>query len=135
MAPGDSPAPLESPQELVRRLRRNAKWALVVLAVLAGLVTRSVGAVAGVVLAGLLMLANFKLLHSIIDPVLERGDVPGIGQTVLLLGRLVLMALLLGGIILLPGVGPIPVALGLSVLVLAVLVEALTYAFSGWTDK
>ena len=49
----------------------------------------------------------------------------------LMTGRYVLLGLGLYGMLRLPGVGPIPVALGLSIFVLAVVVEGLTRAIDG----
>jgi len=49
--------------------------------------------------------------------------------------RFVLMGLILYGIFALPGVRPIPVALGLSIVVLAVVIEAFSQVFSGFSSR
>ena len=53
----------------------------------------------------------------------------------LLGGGAVLMALMLYGIFALPGVHPIPVALGLSILVLAVVIETVSEILSAPTSR
>ena len=116
---------------LVRRLRRNALGSLVGLAVIAALIWQEVMAVVGLVLAGGLVLANFLFLESLVGRILGSGNrAPSRIQLAVLLFRTVLLALLLYGIFVLSGVRPIPVALGLSVLVLAVLIEALSQVFT-----
>ncbi len=72
------------------------------------------------------MLLNFKGLVATADGILGTDrEAPGALQAVLLLGRYVLLGMGLYAIVLLPGVGPIPVALGLSILVIAVFLEAI----------
>ena len=86
----------------------------------------------GLLLAGGLVVVNFQLMTRIVDDILDQPQTaPNLGKLVFLASRLVLLALLLCGIFLLPGVSPIPVALGLSVLVIAVLIEAFRQVFSG----
>jgi hypothetical protein len=122
----------EDPNELIRRLQRNALWALAVLTIVVAVVTWRVGAVVGVLLAGALVLVNFQLMTHIVDSILEQSpSAPRLWKLLFLAFRLVLLALLLCGIFLVPGVSPIPVALGLSVLVIAVLVEAFKQVTSG----
>lgn len=123
----------DDPGALVARLRRNAIGALVVLTAGTAAVTWSLGPTLGVLLSGALMVANFELLERVVGGVLERAPErpPGAGQMLFLAFRLVLLALLLCGIFLVPGITPISVALGLSVLVLAVLIEASVRALSG----
>jgi len=122
----------DDPNELIRRLHRNALGALAVLTIGVAAVTWRLGAVAGVVLAGALVLVNFQLMTRIIDSIIEQSpSTPKLGKLLFLAFRLVLLALLLCGIFLVPGVSPIPVALGLSVLVIAVLIEAFRQVFSG----
>jgi hypothetical protein len=122
----------DDPNELIRRLTRNAFWALVVLTIAVALFTWRLGAVAGVVLAGALVLVNFQLMTRIVDSIVEQSPAaPKLGKLVFLASRLVLLALVLCGIFLVPGVSPIPVALGLSVLVIAVLIEAFRQVVSG----
>jgi len=122
----------DDPNELIRRLRRNALWALAVLTIAVAAVTWRVGAVVGVLLAGALVLVNFTLMTRIVDSILEQpSSAPKLGKLLFLAFRLVLLALLLCGIFLVPGVTPIPVALGLSVLVIAVLIEAFKQVVSG----
>jgi hypothetical protein len=123
---------VDDPNELIRRLTRNALGALVVLTIAVAAFTWRLGAVAGVVLAGALVLVNFQLMTRIVDGILDQSSSPPkLGKLVFLASRLVLLALLLCGIFLVPGVRPIPVALGLSVLVIAVLIEAFRQVFSG----
>lgn len=121
----------DDPDLLVRRLRRNAVGALVVLAVVTGAVTWRLGDLVGVALGGLLSLLSFQVLVSAVMGAVERlPETPGPGRIALIAGRLVLLALLLCGTVLLPGIRPIPVALGLSVLVVAIVIEALAQNFS-----
>lgn len=118
--------------ELVSRIRRNACWSLALLTIATAIVTHRLGSIVSVSLAGLLILLNFQALIALVDRAFDRTPaVPGYGYVLAMVGRLVLMALLLYGILLLPGIHPIPVALGLSVLVLAILVEALIRVFFG----
>lgn len=78
------------------------------------------------------MLLNFQGLVAAANGILGVGqEAPGALQALLLLGRFVLLALGLCAIFLLPGVGPIPVTLGLSILVIAVLLEAILYHSAG----
>lgn len=123
----------DDPGALVARLRRNAIGAGVALAAGTAVVTRSLGPTLGVLLSGALMIVNFEILERAVGSVLEKAPerLPGAGQVLFLAFRLVLLALLLCGIFLLPGITPISVALGLSVLVLAVLIEAFTHVLSG----
>ena len=122
----------DDPNELIRRLQRNALWALALLTIAVAVVTWRIGAVVGLLLAGALVLVNFQLMTRIVDSVLEQSpSTPKLGKLLFLAFRIVLLALLLCGIFLLPGVSPIPVALGLSVLVIAVLIEAFKQVVSG----
>lgn len=121
------------PEALVTRLRRNAIGSLVVLTAGTAFVTLEPGPILGVLLSGALMIVNFEVLERVIGRVLEEAPegAPGAAQMLFLAFRLVLLALLLCGIFLVPGITPISVALGLSVLVLAVLIEASTQVLSG----
>lgn len=123
----------DDPGALIARLRRNAIGSLVVLAAGTAVVTLDLGPVLGVVLSGALMIVNFEVLERVVGRVLEKAPEgpPGAAQMLFLAFRLVLLALLLCGIFLVPGITPISVALGLSVLVLAVLIEAFTHVLSG----
>jgi len=123
----------DDPGALIARLRRNAIGSLVVLAAGTAVVTLEPGPVLGVVLSGALMIVNFEVLERVVGRVLEKAPEgpPGAAQMLFLAFRLVLLALLLCGIFLVPGITPISVALGLSVLVLAVLIEASTQVFFG----
>ena len=122
---------LDDPNAIVAQLRRNALWCLAGLAVGVAVVTGSVWQVVGVLLSGLLVLANFQGLASVVNALVDLTDQgPGGFQIAFMAGRFVLLAILLCGIVLLPGVGPIPVALGLSVLILALLLEAIKQLFS-----
>ena len=122
----------DDPNELIRRLGRNAIWALVVLTIAVAAITWRLGAVVSVLLAGTLVLVNFQLMTRVVDGVLEQSpSAPKLGKLLFLAFRVVLLALLLCGIFLVPGVSPIPVALGLSVLVIAVLIEAFMQVVSG----
>lgn len=112
---------------LVRRLRRHAAIALAVLAVATWAVSRRWLDAVAVGLGGLVSLLSFEaLVHSVLGAVERLPETPGAGRVALMAGRLLLLALVLCGIFLLPGIRPIPLAIGLSVLVLAILVEALT---------
>lgn len=116
--------------DLIPRLKRNSLVALGILTLGTAVVTRGVRPTFGTFVAGLLMVANFRGLEAVVDRVLgdsERG--PGALHMAFLAGRFVLLALLLCVIVLLPGVGPIPVAVGLSVLIVALLFEAFTQVF------
>jgi len=122
----------EDPNELIRRLQRNALWALALLTIVVTVVTWRIGAVVGLLLSGALVLVNFQLMTRIVDSLLVQSpSTPKLGKLLFLAFRIVLLALLLCGIFLVPGVRPIPVALGLSVLVIAVLIEAFTQVVSG----
>ncbi len=78
------------------------------------------------------MLLNFKGLVATTNSILGSGqEAPGALHAMLLLSRYVLLGIGLCAIVLLPGVGPIPVALGLSILVIAVLLEAMFYLSAG----
>ncbi len=122
----------EDPNELIRRLQRNALWTLALLTIAVAAVTWRIGAVVGLLLAGALVLVNFQLMTRIVDSLLVQSpSTPKLGKLLFLAFRIVLLALLLCGIFLVPGVRPIPVALGLSVLVIAVLIEAFTQVVSG----
>jgi hypothetical protein len=59
------------------------------------------------------------------------GEGPSVLQAVLLAGRYVLLGIVLYAMVLMPGVGPVPVAVGLSVLVLALLLEAFIQLSAG----
>ncbi len=126
------PAATDETDDLVRRLKRNSIGALVALTVVVGGATWSLTQVAGLLLSGVLMLLNFKELVATAKGIVGADqDPPGGRQALLLLSRYVLLGIGLCAIVLLPGVGPIPVALGLSILVIAVLLEAILYLSAG----
>jgi hypothetical protein len=123
---------MDETDALIRRLRRNSINSLIALAIVVGATTWSRAQVAGLLLSGSLMLLNFKGLVASAKGILDTDqEAPGALQTVLLLGRFVLLAMGLCAIFLLPGVGPIPVTLGLSILVIAVLLDAIFYHSAG----
>ena len=117
---------------LIRRLRHNSINTLIVLTIVVGATTWSLAQVAGLLLSGVLMLLNFKGLVTTANGILGSGpEASGTLHVVLLLGRYGLLGMGLYAIFLLPGVGPIPIALGLSILVIAILLEAISYLSAG----
>lgn len=116
----------------VQRIRIVAVAATLVLTVGVGVVTRSPWQVLGTLVSATLMLLNFQGLVSVTDTLLS-GDSPGPNalQAAFLVGRYALLGIVLCAIVLAPGVGPIPVTLGLSVLVIAILLEAIFQLFRG----
>ena len=126
------PPAIDETDALIRRLRRNSINSLIALAIVVAAITWSLTQVAGLLLSGSLMLLNFQGLVATTKGILGTDQAaPGALQTVLLLGRFVLLAMGLCAIFLLPGVGPIPVTLGLSILVIAVLLESIFYHSAG----
>ena len=126
------PPATDETDALIRRLRRNSINALVALAIVVGAITWSLAQIAGLLLSGVLILLNFKGLVALTDGILGTDrEAPGALQAALLLGRYVLLGIGLCAIVQLLGVGPIPVALGLSILVIAVLLEAIFYLSTG----
>lgn len=120
----------------VARLRRNALVSMIGVAILVTVVWREPMAVVGALLGGVLVLVNFMLLESVASRILKTPDrPPNPLQLVFLALRFVLMGLILYGIFALPGVRPIPVALGLSIVVLAVVIEAFSQVFSGFSSR
>lgn len=116
---------------MVARLRRNAYGSLAAVALIVAAVWREPMAVVGALLGGGLVLLNFMFLERLATGVLGAAK-PAANpiQLLFLAFRVVLMALMLYGIFALPGVHPIPVALGLSILVLAVIIESLSEVLS-----
>lgn len=116
---------------LVVRLKRNAIVSLVVIAILVAAIWRQPMPVVGALLGGALVMLNFIFLERLATRMLGAAK-PAANplQLVILAFRLVLMALTLYGIFALPGVHPIPVSLGLSILVLAVVIEMFSEVFS-----
>lgn len=116
---------------LVARLKRNAALSLIAVAALVAAVWRELMPVVGALLGGGLVMLNFMLLERLASRALGAAK-PAANpvQLVLLAFRVGLMALMLYGIFALPGVHPIPVALGLSILVLAVVIESLSEVLS-----
>jgi len=124
------------PDALVARLRRNALVSMIGVAILVATVWREPMAVVGALLGGALVLLNFVLLERIATRVLETAkSPPNPLQMVFLALRFVLMGLILYGIFALPGVRPIPVVLGLSIVVLAVVIETFSEVFSGSSSR
>ncbi len=121
---------------LVTRLKRNAIGALIGVAAGVGLAWREPMAVVGMLLGGGLVLLNFIFLERLTSRLLGSANLPPNPLQVAFLAlRVVLMALCLYGIFVLPGVRPIPVALGLSILVMAVVIEALSEVFSAQSPR
>ena len=112
---------------LVVRLKRNAAISMIAIVILVAAIWRQPMAVVGAMLGGGLMLLNFIFLERLATGALGAAK-PAVNplQLVFLAFRVVLMGLMLYGIFALPGVHPIPVALGLSILVLAVVIEMLS---------
>ncbi len=105
---------------------------MLVLVVGVGVVTRSPWQVLGTLVSGTLMLLNFQGMLSVTDTLLSgEQEGPNLLQAAFLVGRYALLGIVLCAIVLTPGVGPIPVALGLSVLVVAILLEAISQLFRG----
>lgn len=123
---------LRDPDATVQRVRLIAIASTLVLTVVVGVVTRSPWQVLGTLATSTLMLLNFQGLVSVTDSLLK-GDSEGPNalQGAFLLGRYALLGIVLCAIVLAPGVGPIPVTLGLSVLVIAILLEAIFQLFRG----
>lgn len=121
---------------LVARLKRNAGLSLIAVAVLVAAVWREPMPVVGALLGGGLVMLNFILLERLASRALGAAK-PAANpvQLVLLAFRVGLMALMLYGIFALPGVHPIPVALGLSILVLAVVIESLSEVLSASSPR
>ena len=120
----------------VGRLRRNAMVAMIGVAVLVAGIWREPMAVVGALLGGALVFLNFILLEGVASRVLKAASrPPNPLQLVFLALRFVLMGLILYGIFALPGVRPIPVALGLSIVVLAVVIESFSVVFSGPSSR
>ena len=116
---------------LVARLRRNALVSMIGIAILVVIVWREPMAVVGALLGGALVLLNFILLESVASRVLKSASrPPNPLQMVFLAIRFVLMGLILYGIFALLGVRPIPVVLGLSIVVLAIVIESFSQVFS-----
>lgn len=123
---------MTDPDAAVRRVWRLTLLLTVILAAALAAWTRSPAAVLGGVAAAVMMMLNFRGLVALSDRLLGQSESPPTGlQAVLLAGRYVLLGIGLCAMVLLPGVGPIPVALGVSVLVVAVLVEAILQLFAG----
>jgi len=116
---------------MVARLKRNAMVSMVAIAVLVAAIWRAPMPVVGALLGGGLAMLNFIFLERLAAAVLGAAK-PAANplQLLLLAFRVVLMALMLYGIFALPGVHPIPVALGLSILVLAVVIEMFSEVLS-----
>lgn len=114
----------------IRRVWRTAVLLTALLAVALAFWTRSPGQVFGAVVGSALMMASFRSLVALSDRLLGRSGASLTSlQAAFLGGRTVLLALCLCATVLLPGVGPIPVVLGVSVLVAAILLEAVFQMF------
>ncbi len=137
---GGSPAADEAEtydyDALVARLKRNAMLSLIAIAILVAAIWRQPMTVVGALLGGGLVMLNFIFLEGLTTRMLGAAK-PAANplQLLLLAFRVVLMALMLYGIFALPGVHPIPVALGLSILVLAVVIEAVSEILSAPTSS
>lgn len=120
----------------VARLKRNALVSMIGVAILVAVVWREPMAVVGALLGGALVFLNFILLESVATRVLKTASrPPNPLQLVFLALRFVLMGLILYGIFALPGVRPIAVGLGLSIVVLAVVIESFSVIFSGPSSR
>lgn len=126
----------DDPDASVRRVRRNTIVGTVLAAAALGLATGSVARALGLIGASALMLLNFNGLVALSDSLVNaEAERPGALQLAFLAGRYVLLGIGLCVIVLAPGVGAIPVALGLSILVVAILVEAVVQALSGTRSR
>ncbi len=120
----------------VARLRRNALVSMIGVAILVAAIWREPMAVVGALLGGVLVFLNFMLLESVASRVLKTATrPPNPLQLAFLALRFVLMGLILYGIFALPGVRPIPVVLGLSIVVLAIVIESLSQVFSNLSSR
>jgi hypothetical protein len=121
---------------MVVRLKRNAAISLVAILVVTAVIWREPMAVVGALLGGALVMLNFIFLERLTARLLSASK-PAANplQLVFLAFRAVLMALILYGIFALPGVHPIPVALGLSILVLAIVIEMFSEVLSAPTPS
>jgi hypothetical protein len=116
---------------LVARLKRNAMVSLIAVAILVAAIWREPMTVVGALLGGGLVMLNFIFLEGLATRMVGAAKQAANPLQLLLLAfRVVLMALMLYGIFALPGVHPIPVALGLSILVLAVVIETVSETLS-----
>jgi hypothetical protein len=136
---GGSPPPepdLYDYDALVARLKRNAMASLIAVAILVAAIWRQPMTVVGALLGGGLVMLNFIFLEGLATRMLGAAKPTANPLQLLLLAfRVVLMALMLYGIFALPGVHPIPVALGLSILVLAVVIETVSEILSAPTSR
>ena len=121
---------------LVARLKRNAMVSLIAVAILVAAIWREPMTVVGALLGGGVVMLKFIFLEGLATRMLGAAK-PAANplQLLLLAFRAVLMALMLYGIFALPGVHPIPVALGLSILVLAVVIETVSEILSAPTSR
>ncbi len=127
---------LRDPDATVERVRLIAIAATLLLTIAVGVVTRSPWQVLGTLVSSTLMLLNFQGLVSVTDTLLGGESArPSFLQAAFLMGRYALLGIVLCAIVLTPGVGPIPVALGLSVLVIAILLEAIFQLFRGTSRR
>ncbi len=121
---------------LVARLKRNALVSMIGVATLVAALWREPMAVVGALLGGALVLLNFILLESVASRVLKTASRPPNPLQLVFLGlRFVLMGLILYGIFALPRVRPIPVGLGLSIVVLAIVIESLSQVSSSLSSR
>lgn len=116
---------------LVARLKRNAIASLIIIVIFVAAIWRQLMPVVGALLGGALVMLNFIFLERLATRMLGAAK-PSANplQLLILAFRVGLMALTLYGIFALPGVHPIPVALGLSILVLAVVIEMFSEVLS-----
>lgn len=120
------------PDVAIHRVRRNAVLVLVLLSIATAALTASLWKVLGLLITGLLMLLNFNGLVAATDTLMGSSrSSPSPLQLAFLAGRHVLLGIVLCAIVLLPGVGVFPVVLGLSVLVVAILLEAILQVSAG----
>ncbi len=121
---------------LVARLKRNAMVSMIGVATLVAALWREPMAVVGALLGGALVLLNFMLLEGVASRVLKTASRPPNPLQLVFLGlRFVLMGLILYGIFALPRVRPIPVGLGLSIVVLAIVIESLSQVSSSLSSR
>ena len=112
--------------EAIRRVGRNALLILAVFALGTLGLTRSFWQVAAVLASGALVLLSFRSLVSLSSSLAGGANTAMTPlQGLFLLARYGLLGLGLYAIVQMPGVGPIPIVVGLSVLVIAILLEAI----------
>lgn len=108
-------------------------WLLVALGVVYELaVRRSVAGASSLTVGGAVAIINFRWLEGVLQRVIQPGE-PHFDRSSLLriLGRMLLFAALLVTLLWVPQIEPVAVALGVSALVVALIVEGFRWARTG----